>query len=646
MTRSLAPRDSIWLTTAVALVGAPHAERLPWWMTAIVCALLVWRAYLAHSRRALPHRYLLIPTALAAASAVYLTYGTILGRDAGVALLVAMLALKLLEMRSTRDAMLLIFLSYFLVITNFLYSQTIPTALYMLACVWFITAGMIGIQHTRPAPSVAPQFRTAGMLILQSLPLMLIFFVLFPRLEGPLWALPGDASRGSTGLSDTMAPGSLSSLTLSEAVAFRATFKSRMPELRRLYWRGPVLWDFDGRTWRAPQLAFGKPSYAPRGEAIDYTVTVEAHGKPWLFAIDLPAMVPPRALATADFQIVAARPLTSRMRYDMSSYLDYTFGADESEEALARALALPKGFNPRTLAYAQELKRSVGSDRALMEAVFRMFNRDFVYTLTPPLLGLHTVDDFLFRTRTGFCEHYSSAFTVIMRAAGIPARVVTGYLGGEPNPFGNYLIVRQADAHAWSEVWLRGEGWVRVDPTAAVSPARVEQGISAMSADNSLPLFIRNDLPLLRELRLTWDSLANSWNQWVLGYTAERQRSLLTRAGLDDATWQKLAAALLTAVGTVMLVLTFFTLRRLRVRVRDPVRLAYNAFCAKLRQRGLARDAAEGPLAYANRISRARPDLEALVRGFIGVYVGVQYGGDSAPERVRELRRLAREFAP
>jgi hypothetical protein len=195
-------------------------------------------------------------------------------------------------------------------------------------------------------------------------------------------------------------------------------------------------------------------------------------------------------------------------------------------------------------------------------------------------------------------------------------------------------------------VWLRGEGWVRVDPTAAVSPARVEQGISAMSADNPLPLFIRTDLPLLRELRLTWDSLANSWNQWVLGYTAERQRSLLTRAGLDDATWQKLAAALLTAIGAVMLVLTFFTLRRLRVRVRDPVRLAYNAFCAKLRQRGLARDAAEGPLAYANRISRARPDLEALVRGFIGVYVGVQYGGDSAPERVRELRRLAREFAP
>ena len=647
MTRPLTVRDALWLTAAVALVGAPHAERLPWGLTAVVCALIVWRVHIARARGALPHRLLLFPGVAAATAAVYLNYGTIFGRDAGVALLVAMLALKLLEMRTTRDAMLLIFLSYFLVITNFLYSQTIPTALYMLACVWFITAGMIGIQYTHAPSRLAPQFRTAAVLIAQSLPLMLIFFVLFPRLEGPLWSMPGDSQRGTTGLSDTMAPGSLSSLTLSEAVAFRATFRTRMPELRRLYWRGPVLWDFDGRTWRAPQLAYARPSYQPRLEAVDYTVTVEAHGKPWLFAIDLPALVPPRAVATSDFQIISTRPLTSRMRYDMSSFLEYTYGTDETEDALARALALPPGLNPRAVAYARELKRSAGSDRAVIDTVFRMFNREaFVYTLTPPLLGPQTVDDFLFRTRSGFCEHYASAFTVLMRAAGIPARVVTGYLGGEPNPFGKYLIVRQADAHAWSEVWLRGQGWVRVDPTAAVSPARVEQGISAMGANNPLPLFIRSDLPLLRELRLTWDSLANSWNQWVLGYNSERQRSLLTRAGLDDATWQKLAALLLVAVGLVTLVLAFFTLRRLRVRVRDPVRLAYNAFCEKLRKRGLGRQNAEGPLTYAERVSRERPDLEERVRRFIRLYVRVRYGGDMAPESLRELRSLARDFAP
>src|SRR6185503_20177467 len=229
---------------------------------------------------------------------------------------------------------------------------------------------------------------------------------------------------------------------------------------------------------------------------------------------------------------------------------------------------------------ARELRARYKDDRALMQAVLTRFNTDgFSYTLSPPLLGEHAVDEFLFKTRSGFCEHYSSAFAVLMRAAGIPARVVTGYLGGELNPIGDYLIVRQADAHAWNEIWLPDAGWVRVDPTAAVSPARIERGIgAAVAGAAALPLFMQGGMPFLRELRLSWDSLANSWNQWVLGYTPERQRALLTRVGLDDATWRTLAALLLTVTGAIVLVLAFFTLRRLRVRVRDPVKLAYLAF--------------------------------------------------------------------
>ncbi|MDB5865479.1 MAG: transglutaminase [Betaproteobacteria bacterium] len=639
-------RDTVWLTASVFLVAAPHVERLPSWVSLLAGMLIVWRLYLARSKRELPHRALLVVIVAGVTAGVYLQYATLFGRDAGVALIVVMLALKLLEMRTVRDATLLIFLAYFLVITNFLYSQTLPTALYMLACVWFITAGMIGINFSRAPRSVGPQLRTSGVLLLQATPLMLVLFVLFPRVEGPLWGMPTDAQRGSTGLSDTMAPGSLSQLTLSDAVAFRVAFKSPVPELRRLYWRGPVLWDYDGRTWRAPRARYARPSYNTEFYPVDYTVTVEPHGKVWLFALDLPGRLPPRALATTDFQLVSAEPVTTRVRYEMTSFLDYTYGINESEDVLQRNLALPEGYNPRTLALASRLKRQHGSDQAVMQAAFAMFgSQGFTYTLAPPRLGENSVDEFLFDTRSGFCEHYSSAFVVLMRAAGIPARVVTGYLGGETNPIGDYVIVRQADAHAWAEVWLRGRGWVRADPTAAVSPARVEQGIGATGAASALPLFM-HDNPVLRRMRLTWDSVANTWNQWVLGYTAERQRTLLSRVGLDDATWRTLAGLLLAATGLIVLVLALVTLRRLRVRVHDPVSRAYLAFCAKLARRGLARDAAEGPLTYADRVTKVRPDLGTAVGDFVALYVALRYGDEPGEDNVGRLRRLARDFQP
>jgi transglutaminase-like putative cysteine protease len=517
----------------------------------------------------------------------------------------------------------------------------------MLACVWFITAAMIGVNYARPQPSVAPQLRGSAVLLVQAVPLMLVLFVLFPRVQGPLWGMPADSQRASTGLSDTMSPGSVSDLTLSDAVAFRVAFKSPMPEAKRMYWRGPVLWDYDGRTWHAPQREYARPSYDTEYRPVEYTVTVEPHGKVWLFALDLPGRLPPRTLATSDFQLISPRPVTTRVRYEMTSFLEYTYGVNERKSNLDRALELPPGLNPRTTELAQKLRRQYGSDRAILDAAYTMFSREsFVYTLAPPRLGQHMVDEFLFDTKAGFCEHYSAAFTVLMRAAGIPARVVTGYLGGEANPIGDYLIVRQADAHAWSEVWLRGSGWVRVDPTAAVSPARVERGITALGATGTLPLFMRSDNQVLRQMRLTWDSLANGWNQWVLGYTPERQRSLLTRVGLDDATWRTLAALLLAATGLVILLLAFITLRRLKVRVHDPVVRAYLAFCRKLGAKGLARESSEGPLDYAARIARTRPELADVVRDFIGLYVGLRYGGAQPGDDVAKLKKLSSDFAP
>jgi protein-glutamine gamma-glutamyltransferase len=640
-------RHILALLVGLAMVTAPHAGRLPWWLVGLVVTLSAWRAYLGYARLPLPGRWLLIFVVLGATAGVYFNYRTIFGRDAGVALLVVMLALKLLESRVLRDAMLLSFLGYFLVITNFLYSQTIPTALYMLACVWVITATMIGLHHTRNEPRFRVHLRNAGLYLAQCTPLMLVLFLLFPRVSGPLWGLPQDAHTGVSGLSDTMTPGSISNLILSDAVAFRVRFDKALPQPKHLYWRGPVMWDFDGRTWTAPRVIYGAPEIGTNGRPVSYELTLEPHNMRWLFALDLPGRVPPRALASSDFQLLAVEPVNNRIRYQMVSFLESSYGIAENRYALRRALSLPEGSNPRTIEFARALRAKHADDRELMREVLALFrNEKFFYTLSPPLLGEHPVDEFLFSTRSGFCEHYSSAFAVLMRAAGIPARVVTGYLGGEVNQFGNYLIVRQADAHAWAEVWIRGEGWVRIDPTAAVSPMRVESGISAALPDRELlPLLVRGDFESLRRLRLTWDLMANTWNQWVLGYTPERQRLLLSRVGIDDAAWHTLAMAMVVASFFVVLVLVAFLLRSIRARVRDPVKIAYIRFCEKLNHKGLPRHPSEGPVDYARRLAGTRPDLGPAVTAITQLYVALRYGTEAGGASLVEFERRVRQFA-
>jgi transglutaminase-like putative cysteine protease len=356
--------------------------------------------------------------------------------------------------------------------------------------------------------------------------------------------------------------------------------------------------------------------------------------------------VPPRAFISTDYQIFSFRPVNIRMRYDMTSLLNPVFGQGESPNAMRRALHLPAGSNPRAQELARALRGKHANDGAIVNEVLSMFrDQKFYYTLTPPLLGEHAVDEFLFSTRSGFCEHYSSAFTVLMRAAGIPARVVTGYQGGEINDFGNYLIVRQSDAHAWTEVWLEGKGWVRVDPTSAVSPMRVSGGISAaVPRGEALPLLARGDVEWLRQLRLSWDFMANTWNQWVLGYTPERQRWLLENVGMDNATWQKMAAVLFCLAGVIVVIFTAIAMRQLKERVRDPVKIAYLRFCDKLRRRGLPRDPAEGPADYARRVRELRPDLTTPVAAITRLYIALRYGTEKSVDALRELQTKVRQF--
>jgi transglutaminase-like putative cysteine protease len=351
-------------------------------------------------------------------------------------------------------------------------------------------------------------------------------------------------------------------------------------------------------------------------------------------------------MATRDMQLLSYTPVRSRMRYDMTSSALPAYGANDEKDVLARSLRLPPGANPRTAAFAQELRRKFPVDRNLVDAVLSQFrNQNFVYTLSPPLLGEHPVDEFLFDIRRGFCEHYASAFAVLMRAAGIPARVVTGYLGGEINPVGEYILVRQADAHAWVEIWLENAGWMRVDPTAAVSPERVERGIaSALPRSDNLPIFVRGDFELLQRLRLTLDSVTYVWNQWVLGYTPERQRLFLTRLGFSETTWQTLAILLVIFAGIAVLIGTALTLRELRANRVDPVKAAYERFCRKLARRGLPRGAAEGPRAYAYRASELRPELAPAVEDITSRYIALRYGRVRAADALQTFKQRVRAF--
>jgi transglutaminase-like putative cysteine protease len=508
---------------------------------------------------------------------------------------------------------------------------------------------MVDMQHTREKVDYRQPLRASGVMLAQSIPLMAVMFLLFPRLDGPLWGMPADAYSGATGLSDSMRPGSMNRLVLSEEVAMRVTFHGPLPPNSQLYWRGPVLTDYDGRTWtpapREPLDAISPRELEGVGDALRYEVTIEPHNRRFLLALDIPAALPPRTRIDADLQLRSSAPVRQRERYEMQSWTNYRFGVAENAVRRQRALALPPGLNPRTRELGQQLRVRYGDNAAIVRAALNMLrDQNFVYTLEPPLLGPHAADDFLFITRSGFCEHFASAFVLLMRAAGVPARVVTGYLGGEFNQLGRYLIVRQSDAHAWTEVWLDGRGWVRMDPTNLVSPARVESGLAAALPEASM---LRHGIfsnALTRQLSLTFDSIANAWNQSVLGYNAEMQRALMFRAGFDDATWRTLAILLVISATAVTVLLVVFTLRQ-RGTKKDAALEAYQLFCRKAARAGLVRSQTEGPEDFQQRVARARPDLAASSRVITSLYVAVRYKNINKIIYLKDLRQRVAAFS-
>ncbi len=651
MTNNLSFKNISWLLASIAMVLAPHLLRLPPWASVLCVALVLWRLYIAWHSLHLPPRWLLLMLSLTVVGGTYLNYGTIFARDSGVTLLALLTAMKLMEMYSQRDAMIVVFLGYFIVITNFLYSQTILTALYMLLAVLVITATLVGFNHTSERQKTIVQLRFASVLLVQSIPLMLILFVFFPRVQGPLWGLPQDTYSGISGLSNTMTPGSISQLILSDEVAFRVNFEGVIPKPDQLYWRGPVFWYFNGKNWLpGKKITRDFIKYERQEKRVQYTVTLEPHNNHWLFALDMPAMLPPESTGSNDYQVLSRTPVRSRMRYKMASYLSYKVGLDADEKELYRALQLPPdtniGGNKRARALAASWRQDIDSDEAIMRKALSMFrNQKFYYTLLPPLLGDNQVDEFLFDTLQGFCEHYSSSFVFLMRSAGIPARVVTGYLGGQINLVGNYMIVRQSDAHAWAEVWLKDRGWVRADPTASVSPERINSGIAAaVPYSDQLPMMARTEFEWLRSMRMSMDAIANSWNQWILGYNPKRQVEFLSRVGMKTPGWKSMTIALIIGTGILMLILAVTMLLQLRYHTYDPVQEAYLKFCDKLAKKGIPRKPYEGARDYAERLAGLRPEFTQTTNVISELYIALRYGTLEEKEAVQELQRRVAEF--
>jgi transglutaminase-like putative cysteine protease len=645
----------LWVIATLALAMAPQLIRMPLPVAVFAVLPLLWRVA-AELRGWQPPPPLLRHSVTALALLVlFVSYGDLSGRRAAVSLLSLMLALKLIEGYRIRDARLVVSFSLFLCATQFLFGQGILMPLYGLATVSLALVALTRLQRNEAwahqegrAPVVrASLFSELGFglrLLAVATPVGLAFFLLFPRLASPLWGIPDTTLDSKSGLSDSMSPGSIQQLFMDDSPAFRVTFEGAAPGASELYWRGPVFWRFDGRTWKGG-------FYGTKLEAVEqppatgapwsYTVQLEPNERNWLFALDYPATTPADSRLTLDFQLIRRDPVIQLMQYSVVSNPDFVDSAELPITLRAQALDLPEESNPRTRQLVDRWRRETPSDGQLARRVLEHFNQNpFHYSLDAPLLGRDSVDEFLFETRRGFCEHYASAFAVMMRMAGIPARIVTGYMGGWYSPLGDYYLVRQSDAHAWAEIWLPEAGWTRVDPTAAVSPLRVEQGsLSALSAPRHLL-----DYDWLRSARNSIDIVQQRWNDWVIEYGASQQASLFAPLGLERATPAMLISLLFAAIVIFGAILVPIVLRIRGPARSDPVQTAWRRFLKRLEAAGFASRPSSGAIELAAEASQRLPHAANSIGRIAELYTRCRYAPGVRP--IPELQAAVKEFRP
>jgi len=628
--------------------------KAPAWCLVIALAAATWRLLVVGGRLRAPKartgaRFLLGVVTAVLVTAVAISFQTLNGLGAGTALLLVMGAVKLVEARSRRDDGIVVGVALFLLLAATLATQSLVVLPLYLLIVWGACAAIAIIADRGGALAPRAALRLSARALAMAIPLAIACFLFFPRVGGQFWALQRGVMTTS-GLTDEMSPGSISKLANEYDPAFRVRFEGDPPPRAALYFRGPVLNDFDGFTWRRERSKYYTgPQLVMSGEPVRYRVTLEPTNQPWLFALDTLAIIPQRDmfLSPHDRQLSASAPITATMSYDAVSHLATRTVTALSDLGRRHETTLPKNRNPRARALALHLRAQSASDADFARKALDWFrDQGLEYTLEPGTTSVDSVDTTLFDSKLGFCGHFASAYAMLMRAAGVPARVVTGYLGGEWNPVGSYLIVRQSDAHAWTEVWLEDRGWTRIDPTAVVAPGRLESGIFELASD-VLPVasdFIYNNRFMVRTRQL-WDGANHWWQERVVEFNTRSQLNLLRALGIESPDWRHLGWAF--AAGLVMWIAwVSLTLRRGVARVKpDRIGRAWLHATRKLARVAPARAAAEGPMAYARRVGEHRPDLAERIAALASLYATLRFGRDASHQDIaafeREVRKLA-----
>lgn len=642
-----------FIIVLVVVCALPHIQHISIWVSAFVFVIIGLRLLAWRKPDSLPGKLLLTLLTFGGVANVVIHQPQIVHRDTGVALLLSMLALKLLELRTRRDLYIVIFLCYFVIITQFLYNQQMWFAALMFLLVFCLTAFLYHL-HFAHETVYRLALRNTAVICVQAIPIALAMFVLFPRFGAPLWSLGISSGSAVTGIGSSISPGSISELSRSTKIAFRVSFDADPPPVNQRYWRGLVLWDTDGYNWdssKMPSVPAREVSYAKSGDSITYHVEMEPTQQRWLFPLELPAELPPGSEISSAFEVMRISPITEQTQITMVSFPEHQVTQLNDFER-QRALSLPDNVTPRTRALAQQWIKQAGENNpeAVIDLALEHFNmNEFVYSLTPPALTENPVDQFLFESRKGFCEHYATSFVTLMRSAGIPARVIAGYQGGEKNPLDDYYIIRQSDAHAWAEVYLPGKGWERVDPTAAVSPERIEQSVDPAISPAGAPVQfqIDNDTvlgQLIRQFEFGMDALDRNWRHWIVGFNNKRQKSLLSGMGLGKLNMRGMGLVL-SAFIVISLALLAIYLMRQQLHKDDPVLKIYRQAIKSLSRNGIEIQAFSGPVDIVKLTSRVNPCLRREAAYFFANYSDAVYGCQSpSSDQIKRLKLALKEL--
>ncbi len=648
-----------WLLIAQALAIFPLLFYLPWWTLGLWLGCALWRIQIYRMKFNYPNKIIKVSLIVIIGIGIYFTRGTILGLEGGLALLIAAFSLKLIELKTKRDALVILYIGFLVVTTLYLYDNSFAWVGYSLLPIVTLMAALIGLNQIKLATHPFATVKLAGILLLQALPLMLILFFFFPRLD-PLWTLPMPKKQQVTGVSNKMTPGEIANMTKSSELVLRATFTDgNIPPRNKLYWRALTLETYNGRTWTQAWDVEYHIGREPVWRAVpnnrdqtNYSIIMQPSSQTWVIALDTAQTLPAQVVRSADFHLERNKPIDTVYSYQLTSTLNALKEPDQTPRININQQLPVNNSDPRARAFGEELRKTYqGNTSQIVDALLKRFhNEPYHYTLNTPDLGQNSVDAFFFDTKRGFCEHYASATTFILRSAGIPARVILGYQGGEINTAGNFVQVRQFDAHAWVEYWEQGKGWVTIDPTFQVAPSRIERGLNEALSEDEQTQTGNNALigygtdSIFTKLRMNWENFNNEWDIFISSYNSDQQRGILQKIfGKTNLTY----LGILLVIGIIFItILWMLLLLKPWKREKDPVLRHYQQFERLLAVQGIRRELGEGPNDFALRAMQALPNYQKQIKEFNEAFIAQQYAGQNSLHILKQALDNFRKVLP